>query len=392
MTKPLKQIKVTHVASGDRWAGAEAQVYTLLKTLNKMADVTVYAVILNDGELAKKLGDEGINTTILDETHLSSWKILGRLKSLFQEIQPDIIHTHRLKENVLATIANKLSTNASLVATIHGDSEFNYPIWKIHKHAPQWINWLCTRFLYKKLIAVSTDLGEKLSNSYPKKYIQVIENGIDIEAVQLAADSSHFETDPAIKRHVAIAGRLEKVKRVDIFLDTAKLLINSSPENTWHFYIFGEGSLESILKKRAQENEIEKNVTFHGQRNDIASCLKAMNCLVMCSDHEGLPMTPLESIAVGTPVIAHRTGGLVNIIENQCGGLLVSNHSPKGYSEAVSKLFDNDQQLKNIENNGLDRIGQKFAAKTNSELIIASYQNLRKIENTLIQTMPDETG
>ena len=103
-------------------------------------------------------------------------------------------------------------------------------------------------------------------------------------------------------------------------------------------------------------------------------------------------MTPLESIAVGTPVIAHRTGGLVNIIENQCGGLLVSNHSPKGYSEAVSKLFDNDQQLKNIENNGLDRIGQKFAAKTNSELIIASYQNLRKIENTLIQTMPDETG
>ena len=53
MTKPLKQIKVIHVASGDRWAGAEAQVYTLLKTLNKMNDVTVYAVILNDGELSK---------------------------------------------------------------------------------------------------------------------------------------------------------------------------------------------------------------------------------------------------------------------------------------------------------------------------------------------------
>ena len=323
MTKPLKQIKVIHVASGDRWAGAEAQVYTLLKTLNKMEDVTVYAVILNDGELSKKLNNEGINTTILDETHLSSWKILGRLQSLFQEIQPNIIHTHRLKENVLATIANKLSTNASLVATIHGDSEFNYPIWKIHKRAPQWINWIFTRFLYKQLIAVSKDLGEKLTNSYPKKYIQVIENGIDIEAVQLAAISSHFETSPAIEHHVGIAGRLEQVKRVDIFLDTAKLLVNSSPDNTWHFHIFGEGSLETILKAMTLEHAIEKYVTFHGQRNDIASCLKAMDCLVMCSDHEGLPMTPLESIAVGTPVIANETGGLINIIGDQCGGILV---------------------------------------------------------------------
>ena len=379
MTKPLKQIKVIHVASGDRWAGAEAQVYTLLKALSKREDMTVYAVILNDGELAKKLGDEGINTTVLDENHLNSWKILGRLQSLFQEIQPDIIHTHRLKENVLATIANKLSTNASLVATIHGDSEFNYPIWKIHKRAPQWINWIFTRFLYKQLIAVSKDLGEKLTNSYPKKYIQIIENGIDIEAVQLAADSSHFEKDPAVKHHIGIAGRLEQVKRVDIFLDTAKLLINSSPKNTWHFHVFGEGSRETSLKARALENAIEKHVTFYGHRDDIASCLKAMNCLIMCSDHEGLPMTPLESIAVGTPVIVHKTGGLISIIGNESGGLLVSSHSQKGYSDAVKKLFSDDQQRIDIEKKGLNRIEQKFSAKANCELVMMSYRKLLKV-------------
>ena len=379
MAKPLKQIKVIHVASGDLWAGAETQVYTLLKTLNKMADVTVYAVILNDGELAKKLGDEGINTTILDETHLSSWEILGRLRSLFQEIQPNIIHTHRLKENVLASIANKLSTNAILVATIHGDGEHNNPLWMIHKRALQWTNWFCTRFLYKKLIAVSEDLGDKLNNSYPKKLLQVIENGIDIEAVKLAANSSYFETNTEIKYHIAIAGRLEQVKRVDIFLDMAKLLIRSSPENTWRFHIFGDGSLETFLKGRAQENSIEKHVTFHGHRNDIASCLKAMDCLIMCSDHEGLPMTPLESIAVGTPVIVHRTGGLINIIGNQCGGLLVSNHSPKGYSKAVSKLFDDHQQRKNIEQNGLERVERKFTARINADDIVNSYRNLLKL-------------
>lgn len=379
MTKPLKQIKVIHVASGDRWAGAEAQVYTLLKTLNKIEDVAVYAVILNDGELSNKLKKEGINTTVLDEAKLSSWQILLSLRTLFQETQPDIIHTHRLKENVLSSITNKISVNAVSVATVHGDSEFHYPIWKVHKHAPQWVNWFCTRFLYKKLIAVSKDLAEKLSKKYPKTLIKMIENGIDIETVQLEAKSSHFKTDANIKHHIGIAGRLERVKRVDIFLDTAKLLINSSPDNTWHFHIFGEGALESDLKQRAQANTIEKNVTFHGHRTDISSCLKSMDCLVMCSDHEGLPMTPLESIAVGTPVIAHQTGGLIDIIDKHCGGNLVSDHRPKGYFEAISELFNDCQELESRKKKGLDRIEKKYSAKRNGEFIVQSYKHFLKI-------------
>lgn len=376
MNKPAKKLKVIHIASGDRWAGAEAQVFTLLKTLNKIEDVAVYAVILNDGELSNKLKKEGINTTVLDEAKLSSWQILLSLRTLFQETQPDIIHTHRLKENVLSSIANKISVNAVSVATVHGDSEFHYPIWKVHKHAPQWVNWFCTRFLYKKLIAVSKDLAEKLSKKYPKTLIKMIENGIDIETVQLEAKSSHFKTDANIKHHIGIAGRLERVKRVDIFLDTAKLLINSSPDNTWHFHIFGEGALESDLKQRAQANTIEKNVTFHGHRNDIASCLKAMDCLIMCSDHEGLPMTPLESIAVGTLVVAHRMGGLVDIIDDHCGGALVENHQPEGYFEAVSTLFSDEQELEKIRKNGLKRIEKNFTSKVNSGWIIDTYSDL----------------
>jgi glycosyltransferase involved in cell wall biosynthesis len=367
MTKPRNQLKVIHVASGDRWAGAEAQVYTMLKTLKKMDDITVYAVILNDGELAKKLDTEGINTTILDETTLSSWQILLRLRTLFQEIQPNIIHTHRLKENILACIANKLSTNAILVATIHGDSEFHFSIWKIHKHAPQWINWFCTRFLYKKLIAVSKDLGKKLSNSYPENRIQVIENGIDIEAVQLAANSSYFETDRGIKHHIGIAGRLEQVKRVDIFLDMVRILIEGSPENEWHFHVFGDGSLESKLKEQTKLNGIAKNVTFHGHRQDIAGCLQAMDCLVMCSDHEGLPMTPLEALALKTPVIAHETGGLVDILKGSTADLLVSNHSPEGYAAIVSNLFSPNVVIEKHQNSGHIKITEDFTAKSNAQ-------------------------
>ena len=376
MTKSANNLKVIHVASGDLWAGAEAQVYTLLKTLHKMEDITVYAVILNDGELSEKLDNEGINTTILNEAHLSSWQILNRMRTLFQEIQPDIIHTHRLKENVLASIANKFSINASLVATIHGDSEYHTPFWKIHKRAPQWINWFCTRFLYKKLVAVSADLAEKLANKYPKKRIQIIENGIDIEAIQLAASSSHFEINPAIKYHIGIAGRLEQVKRVDIFLDMARVLIENSSESQWHFHIFGDGSLEVQLKKQALSSGIAKHVSFHGHREDIASCLNAIDCLVMCSDHEGLPMTPLEALALKTPVIAHKTGGLIDILNDGTDNFLVSNHDPEGYASAVSSLFSANTAVEKLTKNIYTNVTQEFTAQSNARKCNDLYRGL----------------
>ncbi len=372
---------IAHIASGDLWAGAEVQILTQLQALKQDKNLSIYAVILNHGELSRKLNQAGIETIVLDETQLNSWKIMLDLRKIFQRIQPDIIHCHRQKENILASIASISSTKSNLITTIHGNKEQQPPLWMIHKYGTYIFNWYVKRYLFSTIIAVSNELGNKLKDNYPHNLIQTIENGIDIEGVKALANDQNFSVNSKENYNIGIAGRLEQVKRVDIFIDMASQLIRDAETNSFHFHIFGDGSLMPSLKEKASKQAMTAHISFHGHRNDMPSCLKVMDCLIMCSDHEGMPMTPLESIAVGTPVIAHKVGGLIDMIGPINDKLLVSDHNPTGYAKAVSRLLNNKEDLAAIKDEGLKRITQHYTAKANSIKVSNIYKEvLMKVE------------
>src|SRR5277367_5793662 len=115
-------VRVLHIISGDLWAGAEAQAFTQLSALHE-ANVTVAAALLNEGELAARLRARGVPVTVLDESRLSGTGILLALRRLMREWRPDIVHTHRTKENILGSLANRLAGNVPSVRTVHGASE-----------------------------------------------------------------------------------------------------------------------------------------------------------------------------------------------------------------------------------------------------------------------------
>jgi hypothetical protein len=119
----LTPCRVLHIASGDLWAGAEAQIYQLLCALQARPDVLVRAVILNPGELAERLRAAGVAVTVLDERSLS---VSGVLRGILREIKvtgAGVVHTHRLKENILGSLGAWLSGQALSVRTVHGRPE-----------------------------------------------------------------------------------------------------------------------------------------------------------------------------------------------------------------------------------------------------------------------------
>ena len=109
MDSRQKKIKILHIASGDLWAGAEVQLYTLSKALADTSDVEISVILLNHGELENKLRDADIALTVLDESTLSDIQILFRLIRHIRTQGPDLIHTHRLKENVIGSLAALLA-------------------------------------------------------------------------------------------------------------------------------------------------------------------------------------------------------------------------------------------------------------------------------------------
>jgi L-malate glycosyltransferase len=374
LSSAVTPLSVVHIASGDRWAGAEAQLYTLATHLAKDPGITVSVILLNEGELAERLRAQQVRVTVFDESRFGFLALLRKITAEIRATRPDIIHTHRQKENILGAIAGWWLHIPS-VRTVHGAPEFTPAGFRqLHKHIIAAVDrWLGVH-IQQRLIAVSADLATKLEQTFPAAKIVVIENGIDIAATRHAAsEPAQIAGSVDNASHIGIAGRLDPVKRLDIFLDMAAKLL-APPGKTLMFHIFGDGKLREVLELQAEQLGISASVNFHGHRQDIGACLAALDVLVMCSDHEGLPMTPLESIAVGTPVVAHGVGGLVDILEGDCGGTFVKAHAAAAYAEAVARILGQDSS--DMMRRGIERLEQRYSASGNARLVAEVYESV----------------
>ena len=371
------KIKILHIASGDLWAGAEAQLFTLATSLRDISDVTVAAALLNYGTLEKKLRDAGIEVTVLDESELNGFEILRQLAKIIREFQPDVVHTHRSKENILGTMAALLCSNTPSLRTVHGASEHHPPWLHIFKRLIALMDWLCGRYLQARIIAVSADLAEILQRDFPVEKIMVIENGIDVAA--LARSDEQRETDDAASGHrirIGIAGRLVPVKRVDLFIKAAAELRQTHPEFDTSFHIFGDGPLRSELAALCREHDTGNVIRFEGHCESMPERLAALDILLITSDHEGLPMILLEAMALKTPVIAHSVGGIPAVLKQGKCGLLVTEQLPSAYVEAITQLINDTELRAKIIREAFRRVSTRYSTDKNAAAYIAVYRTL----------------
>lgn len=377
-----RALRVLHIASGDLWAGAEVQAFTLMSHLNRMPKTEVAAVLMNEGTLAEKLRSAGISVHITDERKLGAVRILLRLRRILHSWQPDVIHTHREKENILGCVGNRTCRNVPSIRTIHGGKEQGITMdWRGVRHrlvsrADRW----CGRMLQDKIIAVTSELAARLAREFPNGKIVVIENGIDLESLVRERGIAGFRVAEPDAIHVGIAGRLVDVKRVDLFLEAAAILLRECPERRWRFHIFGDGPNRQDLQQMAERLQLGDRAVFHGHRQDIASCVAALDALVISSDHEGMPMISLEAVALGVPTVAHAVGGLVEVVPEQ---FLVSQHDARGYQEGILRVLGADGSA--IAARRAGETATRFSAARNAQRVRALYEEVlaaRDSDNT----------
>jgi glycosyltransferase involved in cell wall biosynthesis len=248
------------------------------------------------------------------------------------------VHTHRQKENILGAIAfsiNRLLGRACVsVRTVHGAPEY---LPKGVGRLQAALNVALGRWVQSAVIAVSEDLKKQLEPIYGQKNVVLVRNGVDCVALK----SADLGSKPQMEGFcIGIVGRLEAVKRVDIFLSMAAILLKEVPNIPWQFHILGDGRLALPLKQMAAQLEIADCVYFHGQVNTIAPYLVGLKALVMCSDHEGTPMTALEAMSLEIPIIAHNVGGLSELLYSEPQAL-VDVHSPAGYAKSLINFANN---------------------------------------------------
>ncbi len=150
-SRPVKKLKVVHVASGDLWAGAEVQLFSLAIQLQRLPSIELYICLLNYGQLYDKLTNSGVRVSVFNEQKLSTLGIGIQLYRTLRQFKPDILHTHRLKENIIGSVVAIFLGNTPSLRTVHGAPEHYSGFLKPLKKMRIYIDFLCGRYLQKSM-------------------------------------------------------------------------------------------------------------------------------------------------------------------------------------------------------------------------------------------------
>jgi glycosyltransferase involved in cell wall biosynthesis len=167
-----------------------------------------------------------------------------------------------------------------------------------------------------------------------------------------------------------IVGRLEPEKDHRTLLRAFRALVAHRPET--RLLIVGDGSLRGELESECRALDIERHVTFLGARSDIPQVLAAFDVFVLSSVQEGVPLSVVEAMGAGKPVIATDVGGLRLLVKPAVNGLLVPPADPVALEEAMRKLAGNAALRQEMGRQGRQIAQDSFGVST----MINQYQDL----------------
>ncbi|MFE8071673.1 glycosyltransferase family 4 protein [Marinobacteraceae bacterium S3BR75-40.1] len=367
-------ITVTHVISGDLWAGAEMQAHQLCRGLKRSTGITPTAIVFNSGTLCDRLQEDGIPVTVVDEKVLSPFKMIVRMRAHLKKYNSQLIHTHGFKENVLGAAARLMAGVRHSVRTAHGNPETRAPYHRIDKHLTNGLDNLVSRFYQDAIIAVSLQLYDMLSQRFGRK-VHHISNFIDIDQLRddyLPQKNKKKSAKDSLK--LGIVGRIVPVKRIDLFVDTIDLLVNKHNLNV-EGWIIGDGPSRADIERRIHQKRLEKEITIKGFQSPVYPSMTELDALLMTSDHEGLPMTLIEALALEIPVIAHNVGGIPEVLDGGKAGYLVEHQEAEKYANAVvSTLQKHD--FRELSQDNMSGLRTKFGVQENIKKYITLYLNI----------------
>lgn len=372
-----RDIPVCHVVGGGDWAGAEAQVATLLRGLAKSPDVALHAIVFYDHRLAQELRSARVEVHVANAQDKSFPRLLAECSQFVKRRRIQVLHSHCYKENILALALSRLCKVPHLVRTEHGLAE-PYSALRNPKH---WCvlaaDRMAARYTPDRIIGISSDLGEYWKRHARPEKVMVLRYGVELERIHsgfTAAEAKQRLGISADEFVIGIGARLEPIKRLDLFVAAAAYLSERIPNS--RFVIAGGGRQEQWLRQLVAERGLQERLLLLGERKDMYDVLRALDILLMCSDHEGSPMVMLEAMNLGVAVVSRAVGGIPEVLGAGSAGVLVDSDRPEALGEACLQLFVKPDLRARLVQAAHREILQNYSAEKNAGAVLELYRTL----------------
>lgn len=360
--------KIAHIFSDDLWAGAEVAIYNLLKGLSAYNNLQLTAISLNEGKLSQKLRDLKVETFVIKESKSNFLSIFFKTLSILRGRGVDVIHVHRYKENILAFLLSFCLGNPILISTVHGFTET-----PTKKPSLKWrflsgVNYGILQRYFSKVVSVSKDIRGGLVSKYgfSDSRLAVIHNGIDPPSLKSARPKNNIL--------IGSAGRLFPVKDYALMIEIANYICKVRKNVT--FKIAGDGPQRDILEEQITTKGLEKCFTLQGFTENMKGFYHSLDIYLNSSVHEGIPLTVLEAMAHGIPVVAPKVGGLPEIINDDVEGFLIGSRKAEDFGKKCLELTDNSRLRLKMGQAARMKVVENFSNKNMAEKYYRIYNQL----------------
>jgi glycosyltransferase involved in cell wall biosynthesis len=282
----------------------------------------------------------------------------------------DVVHSHMFGSNAWGSVTARLARTPVMVAHEHMWSFEGAPMRRA-------IDREVIGRLADSFIAVSEDARQRMIHlvGLPEEKVVVIRNGINTPP-QVDRTAARLELGvPDDGLVVASVGLLRPEKAFEVLLRATAIAKREAPELLT--VIVGEGPERPRLEALSRELGIDQHLRLLGYREDVPTILAASDICVCCSDYEGGPLSVMEYMAAGKPVITTNAGGLPELVESEVNGLLVNTRDPEALATAMGRLLTNPDLR--------DRLGEAGRLRATTQLSFD--RTLSEVENLYLRLL-----
>lgn len=283
---------------------------------------------------------------------------LSAVKQWLECERPDVVHANSLLMVPEATVARRLGI--PVLTQVH---EMPRPGGK----RGLTIRWAAT--VSCLLVAVSEAVAEMLRPPAGETPVRVVRNGIAFASAARASNDGIVGT----------VGYISRTKGTDVFLRAAALALAHRPnlrfEHVGDHRLWSDDEYDDEVERIASAPALRARVSLLGRAN-ASEALARWETFVLASRREGFPLSSLEAMAAGLPVIATNVGGVPEQIDHLETGVLVRPDDPEALADWIVRLHDNPALRARLGTNARNVVRDRFSLDAQADGLASAYQEV----------------
>ena len=360
-------LTIIHVSTETGWRGGEQQVKYLTEGLAARGHRSI-VLCPPKGALYRDRHAAGMAEPL---KALGEWDILAasKLSGLARISEAHLVHAHTSHAHTL-TWLSALQTGLPAVVSRRVDFPIRRGYFARAKYLSPVVHYISISEAVKRVLMVGgVDEGR----------IAIAHSGIDPARYEFRqgprneTEAARWGAKPGTPLILNVAA-LTDHKDQRTLLRAADLLRKKVAD--FRLVIAGAGELEKPLKELTQQLELTNHVVFAGYVEQLAPLYAAANLFVMASHLEGLCTSILDAMLAGVPVVATRTGGIPEIVEDGKNGILVPPRNPEALADAISSALAQPNLLSQFAKEGNATVHEHFTHDSMVEATLTAYRHI----------------